>query len=250
MKTRLSVIFVPAIILTAICAWLFWGMVRGSNKQASRISDLRKPYPVRVGEKISYDVRFSNITLGKAVFSQQENVTEDGRTFNVIVFETNLARFKDKETIYSDPQTLLPVRIKRDVLNLFKHEKITEDYDQCNFTVTITKEGSGQAPLVIKKDSPIHNAIALLHHLRSLPEIPSGEVLTVNLPNRKVVIDLAGIENVAVPAGVFKAYHLQSSPRQIEIWLSADARRIPVKLLGLGVFNYTMVLKKYAEPKS
>lgn len=244
-KTRLPVVFIPAIILIVVCAGLFWVKVQGSSKKNSDRPDLRKPYPVRVGEKIYYDVRLGSITLGKAVFSQQENTEENGRALNVIVFETNLARFKDKEIIYSDPKTLLPVRIKRDVLNWFKHEKITEDYDQNNFIVTITKEGLEHSPFVITKDSPIHNAISLLHHLRNLPEIPLGEVLTVNLPSRKVIINLVGIEDVVVPAGVFKAYHLQSFPRQIEIWISADEKRIPVKLLGLGLFNYTMVLKDY-----
>jgi hypothetical protein len=67
----------------------------------------------------------------------------------------------------------------------------------------------------------------------------------VNLPNREFKIELTSIDEVAVPAGTYKAFHFQSLPRQIEIWITADERRIPIKIQGAGIFGYLMVMKEY-----
>jgi hypothetical protein len=48
-----------------------------------------------------------------------------------------------------------------------------------------------------------------------------------------------------VPAGKFKAYHFTSTPKKFEIWISKDDYRIPVKIKGLGGYNYTMLMKNH-----
>ena len=256
--SRKFVFFVFLALILAIPSMLIKGRLAGKleakNKNPEVISPLKqqtskKPKRdyTRVGEKITYDIRMGNLKLGKATCRQVPSVNMDGRLLNAMVFETNLVRFKDTENIYSDPQTLLPVTIKRDILNWFKREEITEEYDQKSFTVTITKRsGKKTDKTVIKKDSPIHNAILLPHYVRNKAGIRLGYALTVNLPNRKFTIKLVSVENVKTPAGIFKAYHFKSSPKQIEIWISADRRRIPLKIQGVAGMGYLMVLKEYS----
>ncbi len=203
--------------------------------------------PNHVGEKIIYDVRLGGLRLGRAHFTHIANVEVNGRILNVMVFETKLVRFLDTEKIYSDPQTLLPIRIERDILNWFVREKITEDYDQENSTVTIIKnKGMKQEKIVIKKDGFIHNAILLPYYVRRLPEIDMGKTIIANLPTRRLEIKLVSTEDVSVPAGTFKAFHFTSTPRQIDIWISADVRRIPLKIQGTGAFGYSMAMKEYS----
>lgn len=203
--------------------------------------------PDYVGEKITYDVRLGKLYLGKAQFNNLANVQWDGRFLSVMTMETKLARFTDMEKIYSDPKTLLPIRVERDILNLFVRERITEDYDQDNFTVTIIKnKGIGQKKLVIKKDSYLHNAVLLPYYVRRLPKLDVGRIIIANLPTRRLEIKLVSIEDIKVPAGTFKAYHFKSTPKQIEIWISTDERRIPLKIQGTGLFGYSMVMSEYA----
>ncbi|MFH1239297.1 MAG: DUF3108 domain-containing protein [bacterium] len=199
-----------------------------------------------IGEKIIYGVRLGKLSVGEARFSNIADEQVNGRILSVMLVETQLTRFRDTEKIYSDPRTLLPVRVERDILNWFVREKITEEYDQDNFTVTIIKEKGGKTEkTVIKKDSPIHNAILLPYYVRGLPDLEIGKIIVANLPTRKLEIKLVSLEDIAVPAGTFKAYHFQSTPRQIDIWITNDERRIPVKIQGTGLLGYSMAMKKY-----
>lgn len=205
--------------------------------------------PNYLGEKIIYDVKLGKLHLGKARFNNMGNVQLNGNLLNVMTVETKLTRFTDTEKIYSDPKTLLPVRVERDILNWLIRERITEDYDQDNFTVTIIKnKGAIQEKLVIKKDSHIHNAMLLPYYVRRIPRLDVGRIIIANLPTCRLEIKLVSIEEVKVPAGTFKAFHFKSTPKQIEIWISADERRIPLKIQGTGIFGYSMVMSEYTFP--
>jgi hypothetical protein len=200
-----------------------------------------------IGEKIIYDVKLGKLYLGEARFANIANAQVNSKVLNVMVLETKLAQFTDTEKIYSDPQTLLPVRVEWDILNWFVQEIITEEYDQDNFTVTIIKDkGSSQEKTVIKKNSHIHNAILLPYHVRYIPKMDVGRIIIANLPTRRLEIKLTSIEEIKVPAGTFQAYHFTSTPKQIDIWISADERRLPIKIQGSGIFGYTLAMKEHS----
>lgn len=203
--------------------------------------------PERVGEKIDYDIKLGKISLGKAKYSHLPNVELDGRPAIHMTFETRLTRFSDIENIYSDPDTFLPVKIERAISSWPLSEEIAELYDQKNFTLTITKHKSAkERQRIIKKDSPIHNAIMLPFYVRRMEEIDAGWSMTVNLPNQQFEIKFVSMEDVVVPAGSFKAYHFKSAPERFEVWVSADERKIPVKIKGNGALGYTLVMRKYS----
>jgi hypothetical protein len=202
-----------------------------------------------VGEKILYAVRFGGITLGQADFHHVSRVTLEGREVNLMTFQTQLARFNDLEKIYSDMRTFLPLKVERDVFIWPKQEKITESYDQDNFILNITKfRGQKKEEAIIKKEGAIHNAILLPFHVRMVPELEVGWSLLARLPTQEFMIKLSSIEDVTVPAGTFKAYRFESIPKKFEIWVSADERRIPVKIKGAGFMGYTLVMKEYSRP--
>jgi hypothetical protein len=220
---------------------------RPSAAPEAGIAPERKGLPSRVGESLVYDIRMGKIKVGTASYRQLESVWIDGVPVQVMEFNTNLARFKDKELIYCDPQTRLPLKVERDILNFLVREAITEVYDQKAFTVKISKRAYGRtSETVIQKDKPLQNSILLPHYVRDVPVVETGMTFTADLPTRSVDIKLVAVEDVEVPAGVFKAYHFVSDPRQIEIWISADDKKIPLKIQGIGVFGYTMLLREYS----
>ncbi len=239
------IIFICLILVSAIAVAVKSGRIKLNTKEAiSKTTEYDSPFK---GEKITYDIKMGGVNLGSAVFQHMPNAEINGRLLSKVSFETDLARFKDTEIIYSDPKTLLPVKIDRDIVNWFSREKITEDYDQENFTVTITKyKGAKQDKLVIQKDSAIHNAILLPHSVRRVTKLDPGYIFSVNLPNRKLQMKLVSLEDIKTSGGTFKAYHFESIPKQIEIWISADENRIPIKMQGVGAFGYLLVLKEYA----
>lgn len=211
----------------------------------SKINNNNYYYP---GEKIIYDVKLKGFYLGKAEFNYLSSTYLGSRKADLINFTTKVTNFYDKEEIYSDPETQMPFRVERDIRGWPGSEKITEIYDQENFTLTVKKKkGRKSSELVIKSDSPIHNAILLPFFVRSVPELYIGWSFKVNLGNNKFEVKLASIEDVKTWAGTFKAYYFNSEPEKFNIWISADSRRIPVKMRGLGNLGYTLLMKKYSR---
>jgi len=220
------------------------------DKSINNQTQLSKKAPVIqniVREKITYDVIFSNLYLGKSYFSNIANIKVNGRLLNLMTVETKLTQFTDNEKIYSDPQTLLPVKVERDIYGWFIRERITEDYNQEDFILTIIKKrGAKEEKIVIRKDGFIHNAVLLPYFVRKIPNLDVGKIITANLPNCKFEIKLVSLEEIKVPAGTFKAYHFISTPKQFEIWISADEHKIPLKIRNIGTpFGYSMVMREY-----
>jgi hypothetical protein len=202
--------------------------------------------PDRIGEKIIYDVMLGKVRIGRAVFHYQSKSELEQKPANLYTFETQLIKFKDKEKIYSDPETFLPLRVEREVSAWPKYEKITEIYDQKKFTLDITKIESGKEyKLDFKKDSAIHNAIMLPYLVRQAPDLAVGWNFLANLPTQQFKIELSAIEEIKIVAGTFKAYHFKSSPERFEIWVSADKYKIPLKIKGMSGIGYTLVMRQY-----
>jgi hypothetical protein len=208
-------------------------------------------YYDRSGEQIIYSVNMGKITIGFAVFNCLPNIQENGRVLAVMTFETKIKGFQDKETIYSDALTLLPARVDRDIQSMLKHENLIEKYDHRDFTLTVIKKNGQKegAGTVFKNDSPIHNAVLLPYYVRTIPELKIGYSLTANFARRRFEIKLVSIENIIVPAGEYKTYHFESIPKQVEIWLSVDKDRIPVKIQGIGRFSYSLNMTSYKPPQ-
>jgi len=203
-----------------------------------------------VGEEIIYDVKLGKLHLGTSKFIRIENSNQQEKNLYVMLFETKLATFFDREKIFTDPQTFLPIIIEREIKNLFLKERILETYDQKNFTLNIIKNESSKNIITINSTEPIQNAILLPQQVRRLPDLKPGLIFNVNLPNRRYEITLTSVEDVDTPAGTFNAYHFVSKPKQIEIWISTDERRIPVKVQSTATFGYFLILKEYrAAPK-
>ena len=201
----------------------------------------------RVGEKIVYEVRLHSLHLGRAIFEHLPQAELNNRQVNLMTFTTRLTRFNDVEKIYCDPETYLPIRIERNISTFPTPEKITEEYDAARFSVDITKiKGRREEKISFQQDSPIQNAILLPFSVRDIPGLEVGWHMEVTLPAQKYEIKLVSIEDVSVPAGTFKAYRFESDPKKFEIWVSVDARRIPLKIKGMGGLGYNLAMKEHS----
>lgn len=246
-KIILSVLLV--LLLVSLCGYIFltaFGKIRpGAGKQSQKSQQNGKPE--RVGEKIVYDVRLGKLNIGRAVFNHLSMTEYNGKKARLITFETRVVRFTDLERIYSDAETSLPLRVERSISTWPFPEKITEDYDQSKFTVTIKKTKRGrQEESVIKKDNVINNAILLPYYVRDMDNLRVGYNFIARLPTQEFVIEMAGEEEITIPAGKFKAYRFTSKPKKFEIWISSDSRRIPLKIKGANGLGYTLFMREYS----
>jgi len=193
-------------------------------------------------EKIVYEI---SPLLGTSEYQDMGIVNFRGQKANLTIFHTNVVGLKDTEKIYSDPKTNLPLYVERDVALWLKKEFLTEEYISSENKLIITKfvRGKEVAKYAYQGKGPIHNAILLPFALRKITALKTGWSSTIRFPN-EFTVKLIGIEEVTVPAGKFKAYHITSSPHQFEVWISADKQRLPVKIKGIGVFSYTLAMKQ------
>lgn len=193
------------------------------------------------GEKIIYNIS----PVGISEYNDLGMVELDGKIANLITFRTHVAGFDDTERIYSEPVTYLPLRVERDIKMWFKKEYIVESYDIQNnrFTLRKFKDKKVIEEQVFSSDGPINNAVLLPFYLRTIPRLEVGWSFDIRLPE-KFRVTLTSLEMVEVPAGKFPAYYFTSQPAKFEIWVSTDELRLPLKIKGLGVFDYALLLRE------
>lgn len=252
MRPFTLVIFVLFLASAGIVVWMPAQPRHAPGRRPPHGTVLRAPESGQElsGETILYDVKLGSVNIGTARFRQWPPAELEGRKVSLATFETSVVRFKDKETIYSDPLTKLPIRVERSIVSWPMKEEISEVYDQSRaFLHIIKRKGKQTKELFFKKDGPIHNAILLPYYVRQVSDIRPGWSLRANLPTQEFIITLEGIDQLIVPAGQFKAYHFKSTPERFEIWISADERRIPLKIKGSSGIGYMMLMRNYSvEP--
>lgn len=220
------------------CLIFFLLVILASPLAAEDTPRLKEPI-----ETISYDIN----PFGVSLYQDMGPVEFRGRRADLVIFKTQVIGFKDTETIYSDPQTYLPLWVERDLSMWFDREYLTEEYISSQNALTITKFNEGKKIEEYRfkgKSGPIHNAILLPFSLRKIPDLKIGWSYNIRLPD-EFKVEIVSLEEVTVPAGKFKAYHFTSTPNKFEIWISADALRLPVKIKGIGGFSYTLMMKKH-----
>lgn len=242
-----KIIFILLVIFTGVLFFIAFNKVFCKNTEMAH-RGLYPNRPDRIGEVITYDVRLAGINLGRAVFKYLPETQLKGKKVNLMLFETKLANFSDLERIYSDKNSLLPIRVERLVSIWPSTEKLIEDYDQQRFILTVKKfKGRKEQETVIRKDSVINNAILLPFYVRDIAGLDIGYELKANLPTQEFLIKLVAKEEVFVPAGKFIAYRFESVPKNFEIWISQDERRIPLKIKGASRLGYTLLLRNYSK---
>ena len=194
------------------------------------------------GESIVYRIQ----PAGKSILQDRGLVELEGKVVRLIVFKTEVLGFSDTEKIYSDPETVLPVRVERDISMWLKKEKIIEEYDQEKYTLTVSKYHNNKkiSEQKIEKDAPIHHAVLLFFMLRKENDFKAGWKFTVHLID-DFTLRFQKIETITVPAGSFSAYYFESTDNAFQVWMGVDSPRVPLKVKGLGKFGYTLDMKEY-----
>lgn len=201
------------------------------------------------GERIDYSIKLRGVGIGRASLVYQGVVNLGGRKARKVVFSTDTFNFKDKETIYADVETFLPLRIEREINNWGRKMYITEDYDQANNTVTITKNKKGRiSSRRITQDGNLQNVILLTYLYRKSGDFTMNKHFPVTLPLRKMVMRVEKQEKIKTPYGTFMSYLVNSSPRGQRIWFGTTSKALPLQIAGGAFFGSTrLVIIGYQE---
>ena len=202
------------------------------------------------GENINYLIS----PFGKAEYNDFGVVDLKGVKVNLITFRTKVFLFEDTEKIYSDPKSLLPCKVERNISGLSGKEYITEEYDQKKFTVLI-KKFKGKKLVkeqMIKANGPIYNAVLLPFYLGRNTDLEIGWHFTALVPAEvklelvSTKLEIVSIDEIVVPAGKFQAYHFKSTPAKVEIWINKNIPQVPLKIKIKSGIDYVVLMKGYS----
>ena len=241
LATLVIILFVP-IALFVFLNYNFFNRGNGLNSflvlsQLQQSEGLENEFPFHKGEAINYEVRLRNFRIGRAKIAYQGIAQiKSVRTF-LVIFLTDVANFYDLESIYTDINKFNPVLVERQLQFFRNKERIEEDYTGEPNSVRITKYKTrpGKARVIIS-DAPFQHVISSLYYFRTLKGLWLGREFVLNLPLAKVKLIVKRIEEITVPAGKFRAIYIESIPKKYKIWLSADEKKLPLRVEGVVAF--------------
>ena len=251
---------VAALVLVAITSLQAQRKTTPSPRPAPRVE---RAVPFRVGETLTYDVSWSSfLTAGTAVATVKEKKPSFNSTAYYIVAEGRPTPLVAKlYTLYYkldtllDAYTLLPQRGtvyseegSRHRFRITRFDRVARRAFFEYQTTTTVKADFAVSPVV-------QDALSAIYVLRAVP-FKAGDRMTMpvsdNGENYKVQIDVGAAERVRTPMGEVSAWKVRPTVfdsknhtvgRNMAIWLSDDARRLPVKFqaeLPVGSFILTL----------
>lgn len=210
----------------------------------------------KVGEKLTYIVKWKGVAGGTAVMQVKKIVKISGRDAYYVTLSTRSSRFFD---IFYKIRDLIESYIDKQSIFTWKQKKKLREGRYRSNKETIYDQEKHQALYKGKKvDIPVYvqDSLSSVYYLRT-QELKKGDSLIIDAnddgKNYSVEVKVIGIEKVATPSGKYKALkievvwkregkvHVESS----RMWLSNDQRKIPVKIeRQTKTGKITMLLKK------
>lgn len=198
-----------------------------------------------LGEKLVYDVGYSFITAGEAVFSIPEIVTINERECYKVVFTVNSTptfslfyKVDDRYETYLDALGIFPWKFTQRIREGKYKYDFAAEFDQIN-NVAITKKGRYQIPAYV------HDVVSAMFYFRTMDFSKSRPGQKVYLQNfhkdttYQLAVKFLGYQQIKVDAGKFNCILVEplimegglfKSEGRIIIWMTNDERKIPVKV--------------------
>jgi hypothetical protein len=223
------------------------------------LPDLRRPLAFGPGEMLAFDLDALGARAGKMtvrVLPQKDGHLPIQAEAETNTFFSKVRRVKGTATSYLNPKSLRPARYVEDALENGIRKTAEVDFRAKDHSVKVSykiDERAEQAQFRYANDGL--DAAGAIFLIRQLPFHPGGTVCFDAYGVRKlwrVTGKVEGKEHVALPLGEFDAWHLSGMAvrlddtkhrREIHVWISDDARRLPLAVMGvidLGTIRATL----------
>ncbi len=223
--------------------------------------------PFRAGEQLSYDITWSSFitaTAATATVTVREKRAAYGSLAYYIVAEGRptpilamLYTLYYKADTWLDAYTLLPLRASVFSQEGGRRENKATLFDQARGIARFElQEGSKSTTRNLKVPARTQDALSAVFALRGSPMTAGTRMLmpmTFNGNLYQLQVTIEGRESLKTRMGTRPAWRLRpvlleegrpaESPRGMTLWLSDDARRLPLKMqveLPTGRFDLTM----------
>ncbi len=221
--------------------------------------------PFEPGEKLTYRLRWKFFTAGTAVFQVQPAAEWNGgpaRHFLLTIrsspFLDLFYKIQDRVESYTDPAVTRSLLYKNEQREGTYRRDVVVTFDWQAQTAQFENRGEKLDPIPVHPETM--DPLSIIYRLR-MRELALGKELQAPATDgKRLVVGRVRVverrEKLKVPAGRFDAFRVEpvleglggvverSRAGGVEIWISADARRIPLKVSGkakLGSFSAVLV---------
>jgi len=224
-----------------------------------------KSVPFRAGEVLDFDIGWSSfLTAGTATVTVKEKKPSFGSVAYYVVAEgrptplvSKLYTLYYKADTLIDAFTLLPQRGSLYVEEGKRHRLKTTTFDQRAKQAKYEIQTATHVEKTMTIPGFTQDALSALYVLRSIP-MKAGDKFNMPVTDAgdvyKVQMQVTGIESLSTPLGTISAMKIvplitapksAPPPRGIAIWISDDARRLPLRIEAeLAVGKFTVSLRK------
>ena len=222
------------------------------------------PVPYHPGEVLEYDVGWSSyVTAGTATVTVKEKKPSYNSVAYYVVAEGQPTALLSKlYTLYYkadtliDAYTLLPQRGSLYVQEGKRHRMKTTLFNQTTRHAKYEVQTATHTEKDLALPGFTQDALSALYVLRSIPMKPGDKF---NMPVTdagdvyKVQMQVVGVESLKTPLGTMNALKIVplitaakgTPPSGIALWMSDDARRLPLKIEAqLAVGKFVVSLRK------
>jgi hypothetical protein len=218
--------------------------------------------PFQIGERLSYDVAWSAyVTAATATLHVKERQARgSGTVFDLVAEGQSVGLLNAVYPVYYKAESLLDTQTLQPTISTFySDERGRRNLRTTRFggrtTIEFTPDvGAPRETHTVPPDS--RDPLSAVYVLRTVPLKP-GPVLAMPVVDGAEIYQTrwqaAGPESISTPAGTFSAWRLTPAladangqpitATRITLWMSSDARRLPVKLqaeLPIGTFTLTL----------
>jgi hypothetical protein len=198
-----------------------------------------------LGERLVFDIGYSFITAGEAVFSIPSVETMHGRECYQVLFTVNSTptfsffyKVDDRYETMLDKKGIFPWRYTQRIREGKYSNDFAAEFNQLN-NVATTKAGSFPIPPYV------HDVVSAMFYVRTLDYSkchPGEKILLQNFfkdTTYQLAVKFLGYQQISVDAGKFNCLLVEplimegglfKSEGRIIIWMTNDERKIPVKV--------------------
>ena len=198
-----------------------------------------------VGERLVYDVGYSFITAGEAVFSIPSLEMMHGRECYQVVFTVHSTptfsffyKVDDRYETILDKKGIFPWRFTQRIREGHYSNDFAAEFDQIN-NIATTQAGTYSIPHYV------HDVVSAMFYVRTLEyskRRPGEKIILQNFfkdTTYQLAVKFIGYQQISVDAGKFNCVLVEplimegglfKSEGRIIIWMTNDERKIPVKV--------------------
>ena len=221
--------------------------VMSSAVSWAEVSDRSSVKFFQVGEQLTYEISWMNITAGTAVMAVSDAGTDGDRPLAKLITTaqsrpaiTKFFPVDNRVESIVDSATLFPEHLTFKRREGKKKEDIEYTFHQKEGRVTVIKDGATET---LDMPPGTQDVISCLYYARSTLSFQPGSSLTMNVyhdkKNRKLDVRVEGIETVSGTWGeaetarvlvIMPFQGLFLNQGNIRVWFTNDDRRIPVRI--------------------